>query len=63
MLADRIGIMSARPGRIIEEVKTGWPRDRDSRIAADPGFGDITAHLWSVLREESLVTMRQSGVA
>ncbi|MDI1347394.1 MAG: ABC transporter ATP-binding protein [Pseudolabrys sp.] len=63
MLADRIGIMSARPGRIIEEVKTGWSRERDSRIAADPGFGDITAHLWSVLREESLTTMRQNGVA
>ena len=31
MLSDRIGIMSARPGRIIEEIETRWPRDRDSR--------------------------------
>jgi NitT/TauT family transport system ATP-binding protein len=51
--------MSARPGRIIEEMDTGWPRERDSRIAADPAFGAITARLWSVLREESLKTMRQ----
>lgn len=59
MLSDRIGIMSARPGRIIEEVTTGWPRERDSRVAADPDFGRITARLWSVLREESLKAIGQ----
>ena len=32
MLADRIGVMSARPGRFIDLVDTDWPRDRDSRI-------------------------------
>jgi NitT/TauT family transport system ATP-binding protein len=59
MLSDRIGLMSARPGRIIEEVETGWSRERDSRIAADPAFGGITARLWSVLRDESMKAIRQ----
>jgi NitT/TauT family transport system ATP-binding protein len=54
MLSDRIGVMSARPGRFIEVVRTGWPRDRDSRIVSDERFGGITARLWSHLREESL---------
>ncbi len=63
MLSDRIGVMSARPGRIIEEMETGWPRERDSRIAADPAFGAITARLWTVLREESLKTMQQGKPA
>jgi NitT/TauT family transport system ATP-binding protein len=54
MLSDRIGIMSARPGRFIDIVSTGWPRDRDSRIVADRGFGEVTARLWTRLREESL---------
>jgi NitT/TauT family transport system ATP-binding protein len=58
MLADRIGIMSARPGRLLEVVETGWPRDRDSRIVEQPEFGSITAHLWSVLREESRQSMK-----
>ncbi len=62
MLSDRIGIMSARPGRIIKEVTTGWPSARDSRVATDPGFGRITADLWSVLREESLKAIGQGNL-
>jgi NitT/TauT family transport system ATP-binding protein len=54
MLSDRIGVMSARPGRFIELVETGWLRDRDSRIVSDARFGTITGRLWNQLREESL---------
>ena len=54
MLADRIGVMSARPGRLLETIETGWPRDRDSRIVADARFGEVTARLWGLLREESM---------
>jgi NitT/TauT family transport system ATP-binding protein len=61
MLADRIGVMSARPGRFIEEVTTDWPRTRDSRIFSDPRFGEITARLWSSLRAESMKSMGQAG--
>ena len=53
MLSDRVGIMSARPGRLIEILPTHWPRERDSRVMSDPRFGRITGHLWSVLRVES----------
>jgi NitT/TauT family transport system ATP-binding protein len=54
MLSDRVGVMSSRPGRFIDLVETGWPRDRDSRIVSDPAFGTITARLWSSLRTESM---------
>jgi NitT/TauT family transport system ATP-binding protein len=54
MLSDRIGIMSARPGRFIDVIKTDWPRERDSTIVSNPSFGDVTAKLWSLLRTESL---------
>ena len=46
MLADRIGVMSARPGPFHRVVETGWPRERDSRIVGRPAFGAITARLW-----------------
>lgn len=54
MLADRVGVMSARPGRFIEILATRWPRERTSNVVTDSGFGAITARLWSLLREESL---------
>jgi NitT/TauT family transport system ATP-binding protein len=54
MLADRIGVMSARPGRLLDFVETRWPDDRDSRIVEDPSFGVVTGRLWHSLRGESL---------
>jgi NitT/TauT family transport system ATP-binding protein len=54
MLADRVGVMSARPGRFLEIVATGWPRERDSTIVADPRFGGLTSRIWTLLRGESL---------
>jgi NitT/TauT family transport system ATP-binding protein len=57
MLSDRVGIMSARPGKFLEIFETEWPRDRDSRIAEHEKFGRITAHLWSRLRAESIRAM------
>ena len=58
MLADRVGVMSARPGRFIEIIDTGWQRDRDSRLAASSEFGQLTARIWEVLRNESIKAMR-----
>jgi NitT/TauT family transport system ATP-binding protein len=57
MLSDRVGVMSARPGRFIEMLDTGWPRERDSRVVADRRFGDLTANMWSHLRAESMRAM------
>ena len=57
MLADRIGVMSARPGTLIDVVRTGWPRERDSRIVEREQFGAITSTLWKTLRDESMKTM------
>ena len=54
LLADRVAVMSARPGRILEVIETGWDRERDSRIVSDPAFGAVTGRLWSLLRDQSL---------
>lgn len=63
MLSDRVGVMSARPGRFLDVVETGWPRDRDSSIVSDEAFGHITARLWATLRTESQKSMAQQPTA
>jgi NitT/TauT family transport system ATP-binding protein len=54
MLSDRVGVMSARPGRFIDTLSTGWPQERNSEIFSHPRFGEFTARLWSLLRTESM---------
>lgn len=61
MLADRVGVMSARPGRFLEIVETGWPRDRDSTVVSDERFGRLTARIWTHLRAESLRAIGHAG--
>jgi NitT/TauT family transport system ATP-binding protein len=63
MLADRIAVMSARPGRVIDVVETHWPRERDSRIVERENFGAVTSRLWKTLREESMKTMGRAAEA
>jgi NitT/TauT family transport system ATP-binding protein len=63
MLADRVGAMSARPGRFIEIIETRWPRERDSSIVAAPAFGEITGRLWERLRGESMKALGHTPAA
>jgi NitT/TauT family transport system ATP-binding protein len=63
MLSDRVGVMSARPGRFIEIVTTRWSRTRDSHIVSDARFGTITGQLWEKLREESIRSLNTAGAA
>jgi NitT/TauT family transport system ATP-binding protein len=57
MLSDRVGVMSARPGRFIDFVETGWEKSRDSQVVSTPNFGAITARLWEKLRVEAMKIM------
>jgi NitT/TauT family transport system ATP-binding protein len=54
MLADRVGVMSARPGRFLEVISTSWPRERDSTIVSSESFGRLTSRIWTLLRGESI---------
>ncbi|MED5579622.1 MAG: ABC transporter ATP-binding protein [Nitrospinota bacterium] len=52
-LADRVVVMSARPGRVREVVPVDIPRPRDIySIHSDPSFRDIYDQIWKHLGEE-----------
>lgn len=58
LLADRVLVMSARPGTIRKVVPVDLERPRDSSVVGTPEFGHITGEIWGVLREESMKTLR-----
>ncbi len=46
-LADRIFVMSARPGRVIAEREVDFPRPRELALTFTPGFQDVVQELRS----------------
>src|ERR1700681_2119555 len=57
-LADRILVMSYRPGKVKRIVDINLPRPRTSEIVGSEAFGRYVAQIWSDLREEASRGMR-----
>ncbi len=61
-LADRILVMSPRPGRIIEEIRLEFTRPRGAELVTSPRFTDLKRHCLALLhpREKGLPLERLS---
>ena len=57
-LADRILVMTYRPGRVKRIVDIDLPRPRTSEIVTSEAFGHYVAQIWGDLREEASRGMR-----
>ena len=51
-LADRVVVMSARPGRTKNIIRINLPRPRDYEMRLSPAFNEIKAEIWGALKEE-----------
>lgn len=49
LLADRIVVMSPRPGRIVEVIENDLPRPRGVHSYQDPAFAELGVHLRSMI--------------
>ncbi|MFG1477970.1 ABC transporter ATP-binding protein [Xanthobacter sp. V4C-4] len=49
-LADRVLVMSPRPGRIVEDIAVPFGRPRHAEIVAEPAFGHLKRHCLDLLR-------------
>jgi NitT/TauT family transport system ATP-binding protein len=57
-LADRVIVMSARPGYLMADLRVGIPRPRNlSHLRTDPRFAEYHDKLWEQLRGEAIKAM------
>ena len=52
-LADRIIVMSERPGRVLREIVVPFPRPREPDIRTLPEFHRLADEIWQLLRRPS----------
>src|SRR5258705_3257736 len=52
-LADRIILMSARPGRVKADFRVDFPRPRDAvKLRETPQYAELFSRVWHLLGEE-----------
>lgn len=59
LLADRICVMTARPGRIKQIIPVTLPRPRGYELIASSAFLDLKRQVLELIREESLAALAQ----
>ncbi|HXP93813.1 MAG TPA: ABC transporter ATP-binding protein [Candidatus Binatia bacterium] len=51
-LSDRVAVMSARPGRIREDIAIPFPRPRDLDIKRTPEFNQFVDRIWHLIEDQ-----------
>jgi NitT/TauT family transport system ATP-binding protein len=64
-LADRVVVMSARPGRVKDVFRIPFDRPRTLSLKRDPRFLEIEDHIWTLVEErpERILGMARGGGA
>lgn len=60
-LADRIAVLSRRPGRIRAILPVPFERPRREAVLADAAFGGFTHEVWAMIRDEARTAMREGA--
>jgi ABC-type nitrate/sulfonate/bicarbonate transport system ATPase subunit len=61
LLADRVVVLSPRPGRLHESVDVPLPRPRYDGIEKDPVFTELKEYLWEQLKGMQVVAAEDGG--
>jgi len=60
-VADRVLVMTNRPGRIKEQIRVDLPRPRSYELVTTPEFRGLYERVLTSIREEALAVVNQLG--
>ena len=63
LLADRVCVMTARPGRIKKSIPVPMPRPRAMEVTLSPEFNALRREVLALIREESVRAAMETGRA
>jgi NitT/TauT family transport system ATP-binding protein len=58
-MADRVVVLSRRPGRVLAEVKVELPRPRAEAMLGEPAFVHAVERIWSLIRDQAVQALRE----
>jgi NitT/TauT family transport system ATP-binding protein len=61
-LADRVVVLTARPGRVKSILPVTFPRPRELRVKRTPAFLELEDHIWGLIEEEARQTLKSMNV-
>ena len=59
-MADRVLVLSRRPGRVIADVAIDLPRPRDESTPARPAFAAAADRIWSLIKTEAREALEEA---
>lgn len=57
-MADRVIVLSRRPGRVLAEAKIELPRPRAERMLGEPAFVGAVERIWALIRDQAAEALR-----
>ena len=58
-LADRVVVMSRRPGRVRQEIKVPFPRPRSRDIQKSSAYAELSDQVWQLIAREVEEAIKQ----
>jgi multiple sugar transport system ATP-binding protein len=58
-MADRVVVLSRRPGRVLAEVKIELERPRTERMMGEPAFVTAVERIWHLIRDQAAQALRE----
>jgi len=60
-MADRVVVLSRRPGRVLEIVPVKLPRPRTEAMLGEPGFVQAVGRIWTLIKSQAREALREGA--